>query len=328
MDGHLRGDVKQFAQATGRDLHIDAAMTNMSVGYRPSRLIAPQVAPAVTVGKQSDLYYVWSRAEWLSVPTVNRGPGAPTPKVNFSVSSATYFCNGYGLGMDTPWEDLDNSDDVLELRQSVSNFILDQLNLAWEDRLASTLINTSNVGSSTTLTTRWSDDVNATPVRDVFTGFESIRSVTGYDPNVMILSGVAFNNLRQHPEIIDFVRGKGTQAGGPVTAAALQSAFGESIPGFKVLVGGGVKNTAAEGVTGAYTDIWSTACILLHVAAMPGRMTPSYMYTFQWRPPSFPAPFTVMRRQDEAIKAEVIEINHFQVEKVVASELGYLIVNC
>lgn len=327
MDGRLDGTIKKYAQATGRDLHIDAVMTNMTVGYRPSRLIAPQIYPGVQVPKQSDLYYVWTKAEWLRVPTANRGPGAPTPRVTFTVGSQTYFANGYGLGMELPWEDLDNADDPLELRNSAGNFIMDQLNLAWEDRLSVTLTTTTNMGSSTSLTNRWSDEVNGTPVRDIFTGFESIRAVTGMDPNTFILSAIAFNNLRQHPEVIDFVRGKGTQTGGPVTTADLAAAFGAGVPGFKVLVGGGVKNTAAEGAAGTYTDIWSTAAILLHVAPAPGRMTPSHGYTFQWRPANFPAPFTVIRRPNEEHKTEVVEILHYQAEQVVASDLGYLIVN-
>jgi len=328
MDGTLRHDIKKYAQATGRDLHIDGPLTNLTVGYRPQGLIAPQIYPPVPVAKQSDVYYVWTKADWLRVPTANRGPGAPTPRITFSVGSQTYFANGYGLAMEMPWEDLDNADDSLELRVSAANYITDQLNLAWEDRLATTLINNSNVGSWVSLGNTWGDQVNGAPVSDIFTGFESIRSTTGMEPNTMILSGRAYNNLRQHPEMIDFARGKGNTTGGGVTAAELATAFGAGVPNFRVLIGKGVKNTAGEGATGAYTEIWSTACVLLHVSPTPGRMVPSHGYTFQWRPAGFPAPFTVTRRNDENTKTEVVEILHYQAESVVSTDLGYLIVNC
>lgn len=322
MDGTL-GNVRKFAQATGRDLHVDAAATGLSVGYRPEGLIAPDIYPPVPVPKQSDLYYVWTKDDFLRLNNPSRAPGAPVPRIHFSVSSQTYFANGYGFASELPFEDLDNADDVLELRSTAGNFIMDQLNLAWEDRLAVTLTTTTNMGSSTALANAWSDAVNGTPIDDIFAGTASIRSTTGKEPNVMILSWPAWNNLRKHPDIISFVRGAGDNTGGgPVNEQQVGAAF--NIP--KVLIGKGIKNTADEDQTGVYTDIWSNACILLHVAPAPGRMVPSHGYTFRWTPAGFPAPFTTMRRTNDDNKTEIVETLHYQDEAVVASELGYLIV--
>ncbi len=39
MDGLMQRP-KTYAGATGRDLHIDAALTNLTIGYRPQNLIA------------------------------------------------------------------------------------------------------------------------------------------------------------------------------------------------------------------------------------------------------------------------------------------------
>lgn len=324
MAGRI-GTIKTFASATGRDLHIDAPLTNMTVGYRPKNLIADQILPTVTVPKQSDLYYIWPKAEWLRSANVERAPGTRSPRVHFSVSSAAYFAPGYALAMEIPYEDIDNSDAVLDIRQSAANFVLDKLMIAWEQRIATLLTTAANVGSNTSLTNAWSDEINGDPVNDIYTGFESIRSTTGLEPNTMLISGRSWNNLRKHPDIIDFVRGKGdNRGGGPVKEADIAAAFGLD----KVLVGKGVINTAEEDAPGVYTEIWSTACILLHVAPNPGKMVPGYGYTFQWTPPSLPAPFGVSRRNDDDIKAEIVEVMHYQDELVVATDLGYLMVNC
>jgi hypothetical protein len=48
-----------------RDLHIDTALTNVTVSYNPGGFIADIVAPVVPVSKESDKYYVWSREETL-----------------------------------------------------------------------------------------------------------------------------------------------------------------------------------------------------------------------------------------------------------------------
>ena len=50
---------------TVRDVHIDRAMSNMSVGYRNQNYIAEQVFPRVPVQKKSDYYFVFPREAWF-----------------------------------------------------------------------------------------------------------------------------------------------------------------------------------------------------------------------------------------------------------------------
>ena len=59
--------IRIHAGDTGRDLHIDTPLTNLTIGYRPVGLIADQIYPIVPVTKQNDFYYVWPRQEWLRV---------------------------------------------------------------------------------------------------------------------------------------------------------------------------------------------------------------------------------------------------------------------
>lgn len=44
-----------------KSVHIDAALTNISVSYAPQGFIADIIAPVVPVEKESDKYYVWNR---------------------------------------------------------------------------------------------------------------------------------------------------------------------------------------------------------------------------------------------------------------------------
>ena len=313
-----------YAGAVGRDLHIDTPLTNITIGYRPQNLIADQIYPAIPVDKQNNLYYIWTQADFFNIPNAQRAPGAAANRIGFDVSSASYFCREYALAMELPLEDLANADAALNLRESAANFVVDKLSLAWEDRLAVALTTTTNVGSSVTLAggNVWSDKTNSDPVTNIFTGKESIRSTTGYEANEVIFSGVAWNDFRQHPDIIDFVRGKGDNTGGgPVTQQQVAAAFEVE----KVLVGKGVKNTADEGAPAAYTDIWSTACIILHVAQNPGLMIPTHGYTFQWTPPGLPGPMAVDRYSERRQRTETVEVSHYQDERVIAANLGYLI---
>lgn len=323
MDGTLQ-KTRSYAGATGRDLHIDAPLTNLSIGYRVRGLIAPDIYPLVQTPNQSGVYYVWGNAEFLRVPVTARAPGSPAKRVHFTVSSATFFARNHALANELPYEDISNADAALNIRESAANRIVDGISLAWEDRLAVTLTTTTNMGSSTSLTNRWNDHVNGAPVEDFFAGKESIRTRTGYDPNVWIFSGFAWARFARHPDVIKYIRGAGDNVGGgSVTQQQVANAFELD----KVLIGKGIKNTADEGAPVSYTDIWSTATVLLYVAPSPGLMEPSHGYTFWWQPDGFPGRFATERRRDDNSKVEIVETHTFQAEQVTASEFGYLMVN-
>ena len=323
MEGTVQR-IRSYAGATGRDLHIDAPLTNLTIGYRPRGLIAPDIYPLVQVPNQSGAYYVWTSGEFLRVPKTERSPGTPAKRVNFAVSSSTYFAKNFALAQELPYGDISNADAALNTRQSAANRVMDGLSLAWEDRIAVTLTTTTNMGSSTSLTNRWNDHINGAPVEDLFAGRESIRTRTGYDPNVAIFSGFAWARFARHPDVIKYIRGAGDNVGGgSVTQQQVANAFELD----KVLIGKGIKNTGDEGAPVSYTDVWSTAAIMLYVAANPGLMEPSHGYTFWWQPEGFPGRAATERRRDDDKKAEIVETHEFQDERVTASEFGYLIVN-
>ena len=312
-----------YAGAVGRDLHIDAILSDITIGFRPQGMIWDQVFPVIQVPKQNNVYYVWNRANWLRRENAERAPLTQANQIDPQVSSDTYFARNFALGVKTSWEDLDNADDALEFRNSNSNLILDNLNLNAEFRMATAILNTSNVGSSNTLANNYDVVAATTPITDMDNGLESIRSVTGYNANLGLFGPLTWRRFRRHPDVIDFIRGKGDNVGGGgVTEQQVANAWNLS----RVLVGNAIQNTAAEGAAGTFSDVWSNHIALLHVAANPGRMTPTYGYTFQWKPAGFPAPFTVRRYDDEKIMAEVQEVHHFQDEKIVSTALGFLII--
>lgn len=315
--------VRRYGNSTGRDLHIDGPLSRITTAYMNETYIADQIFPIVPVNKETDIYYRWSKEDFLRVPNAERARGAAANRVTMSVSSDGYVAKQFSLAADIPLEDLANADDALDYEQSQALFVKDQLMLAYEDRVARMLINTSNVGSSVTLSANW-DDESTKPIDTITAGKESIRQNTGRNPNLMIISGQVLSRLSKHPDIIEFVRGRGdNRGGGPVDATDIARAF--RIP--KILVGDNIKNTAAENFTGTYTDIWSTACILLHVAPNPGRMVPTYGYTFQWTPAGFPGQWAVDKYDNRKEHTRSIEVMHYQDEKIVATDLGYLILN-
>ena len=161
------GSIHEY-DATGHDLHIDQPLTEVLINYRPTGMIADQVLPLVEVGKQSDLYYEFDQGDLWRIPDTVRAPMTGAKMVSFNVSSNTYFAKNYALAAGIPVEDAMNADAALRLRESKGRFIMDLLTLDWENRLATLVINTSNVGTFATVTgSLWSNHADSAQRRPV-----------------------------------------------------------------------------------------------------------------------------------------------------------------
>ena len=314
--------------ATGRDLHIDAALTNLVIGFEPMGTIVQDIFPMVNVNKQSNVYHVWTKGDFFRIPDTRRAEKTNANKVETNISSETYFCDNYALGDDTSFEDLANVDQAIRIREKKSRNLVNLLNLDWEDRVASQISSGSKVGSYTTLsgTDQWSDFANSDPVNDIEVGKDSISSTTGQEANLIIIPRLVMSKLKQHPDLLDRVKYTGTNdRPGQVTQRALAEIFGVE----RVLVGKSFKNTAEPGATASYSEIWGKNVVIAHVTRGPspdGR-DPSLGYSFRWNSPLLGnRPMAIERWLDpNNRKFENIEASYYQDEKITASELGYVI---
>lgn len=327
MNGMLNQNIerRRAYSATGRDFHPDVPLSNLVIGYRPATLIADQIYPGVPVDKETGTYYVWDKAALWELHNAERSRGTAAKEIQFKVSSGNYVCLNFALRVPNPFEDLANADAQLRLRETSGMLVKDALSLAWEDRLAVLLTTGTNHCSNTNLTFNWGDVINGTPVTDIFNGIEAIRRTTGLKPNKAVISEASWLRASRHPEIIDFIRGKGDSVGG---GAVTEEQFARAFNLKQLLVGGGIKNTAPEGAAaGTFTDVWTTAFVLLYVADNPSIMSPSHGYTFQWTPEGFPGQMAAEVYQNRERKVEFVEVHQYQDEVVTGTDLGFLITN-
>ena len=84
-------------------IHIDQALTNISVMYRNETYVGDQVFPAVPAPKRSDKYFLYKKEDFLT-PSIASGtgalaslrrPGTEAAEIDYSVSTATYFAEEY-----------------------------------------------------------------------------------------------------------------------------------------------------------------------------------------------------------------------------------------
>jgi hypothetical protein len=317
-----------MGKATGHDIHIDQNLTNIAINYRPSTMIGAQIAPVVSVGKQSDYYPVWDQGDILRVETDNRAPGTEAHKITRGVSSGQYFADNYALKTPLTLEDRENMDAayVSELRNGRTRFVVDKLALGWEKRCSDICTSGGNVYSYTAVASAWTElrTTYSDPLGDIRTGMNVVQDATGIRPNSVLMAGQAWRNFRWHEDLIEALHGT-TGKGNPRFASTQQAQAVLELDRF--LVGDAYYNTAGEGQSASLSPLWGDHVLLYYAPMTPTTEDASFMYSFRWARPGLPN-MTVERHPfDSKTKSEEIEVGYYQDEKVTASTLAYLVTN-
>jgi len=266
---------------TSTSVHIDAALTNISVAYKQDAdsFKAESIFPIVPVSKQSDKYFTFDKAAWLRSEAGLLAPGAETRGANFTVSNSSYYCDVVGVHMDVSDQLRGNADEALDVDTSATEYVTEQVLLKREIDCFSMVFETSSwtgssTGSDISVGTQWST-TSSTPIADMNTQTEAIKKKTGRTPNVLCLGRDVFTALNKNADILDRI--KYTQRG-IVTEDLLAGLFGVD----KVLVADAVKNSGPEGGTTSMAFVAADTAWLGYVAPSPGLMTPSAGYIFSW----------------------------------------------
>lgn len=313
------------ANLTPRDVHIDVPLSNIAVeAFATGDFIGMQLFPLVDVRKQSDKYYTITKNSWLRTPSSTlRAPKTPSARVEFDVSSDSYYAHNYALGSENSHESIANADDPIQLRARTTRFLVDMLMRDQEVRVANQVTSITNIGSGVSLTgtNRWSQYVSSDPVADVTTGHAFIRQNTGLIANTALMDFDTYQTVRRHPVLLDMY--KYTQ-GGLVNDAELQAVFSVG----RILVSKSIRNAAAEGATASLVNIWGNNFLLCHVSpAATGLRTQTFGLAFRWLNPDLQAPWAVRvwNDPDPSKKTEITEAAYYQDEKIVAPQLAYLV---
>ncbi len=307
---------------TASQVHVDQLLSNISIAFRNTSFIAPDLAPNIPVGKQTGLYAVYDKGHWFRRPTTRWVDGTNPNEVTFTVGSGNYNCRKYGIGHNVLHSTINNADDPFRPLEDGVELMRDLLSLDYEARVASTAW--AGCGSSQTLTgtAAFTDFDNSDPLTVFRTGRQAIRATTGKRPNVAVVPQKTLDVLTNHPDLIRALF-PGAGIGGQVDQAGLQKLLQVD----RLLVPDAIINTAQEGNSDSFTDVWSTSIIMAYVEPRPGIMKPTFMSSFIWSVPDNgePPAFSVKRRTDEKREVEEIWTGYWSDEKIIAPEMGFLI---
>jgi hypothetical protein len=309
--------------ATSHDVHIDATLSEMAIGYRPEGFIADMVFPIVNVNKQSDHYVVWSRADRTRAHDTTRAPGAQAKRIYESVSSGTYFAKNYALKAPVPLEDMKNADPIFvdNLNEGKAQLVLDGLLLDWEIRLANQVTSGSNVGTYVAVASAWTG-TGADPIADLNTMIDNVHYSTGVRPNKIVMGLQAWQPFRRHSTVRNLIFG--TNNGGGF-ASRQQTADLFEVD--EILVGGAFQNANAEGLGENLSLIWDDHVLVYHAPATPSKERPSLGYSFRWAAPGLPNMQVERHPYDSKSKSSEVEVGYYQDEVITGDTYGGLLTN-
>ena len=303
-----------------RDMHRDSILTNFSVKYANGEMLWPYVMPIIKVGKRSDVYYEYNKADSFRLVDDKLGPKSLPNEADWGVAEKNYSVQDHGQGDWLPQSSIDNADNPLQPEIDTNDFLNLLLDVAQEKRVVDKIFAAATYpsGNKTQLTgtAQWGDSADA-PVQDVLTAVETcfLRA------NTLVFGQEAWQKFRALPEILDAVKGSTRQQatpGGLATAAEVMSLFEVET----VLVGRAKYITTKRGQTASYSKLWGKHMAALHVAKNPGIKSITFAGTI------VEALRATMRDFDK--KRGIKGAHYFKVawnsdEKIIASDLGYFI---
>lgn len=270
---------------TMQNAHIDRALTNTSVAYMQdaSAFIADKVFPIVKVKRQSDVFYIYNKGDFMRDEAQLRGAASESAGGDYGVeASDPYYCRKHAFHKDVTPEERANYDEPLNADTDATEFVSQKMLIRREMEWASKFFKagvwgTEIAGAETAAegaAVFWNLPTS-TPIEDVTNAGVKMASETSYKPNTLVLSPFVFNALKNHEDILDRI--KYTQKG-IVTADLLATLFEVD----KVVVAWAVVNSAAKGADDNVGFIMGKHALLCYSAPTPGLKKPSAGYIFAW----------------------------------------------
>lgn len=265
----------------GGNVHIDVALTGVSVAWPNQGLVGNALAPAVPVAKQSNKYYIFGREAWGLEPGGDlRAPGSIASEIpGLQLSLDTYFAQEHALQIPVTDEERENADNEVSPDNDGTELVTSKLMIQRELNLKTLVLTAANypAGNTVTLsgTAQWSDYVNSDPIKDIKTGKRAMNAGLFLDPNIIVIPYQVMSQLEDHPDFIERIK---YSERGVMTSEIIAAVIG--IP--NVVVPGVGYNSANPGQALSLGYLWGKDVLMAWVPARAGMKIPAFAYEYVW----------------------------------------------
>lgn len=309
-----------MSQPTLSDVHIDAALTNMSLMFmqKDTQFVAKRVFPIVYVDRKSDKYFTFDRNQFLRDEMKLRAPGAESAGSGYVVSTDSFNCDVFALHKDIPDQVRENTDSPLDSDRNATQYLTSQALQRLERQWVTDYFGTSIWTTDVTPTNLWSNYSLSTPIQDIRLGKRTVLASTGMEPNKLVLGYDVYRQLQDHPDIIDRIKYTSSDV---VTPELLARLFEVD----EVLVARAIGATNVENETAAYSFLEGKHALLAYAPPTAALENASAGYTFVWRGISrgLGADVAIKRFRIEEREVDRLEIESAWDNKKVSADLGY-----
>lgn len=278
-----------------KDAHIDVALTNISVAYmqEAKAFIADKVFPVVPVTRQSDVFYMYDKGDFMRDEAQQRGAATESAGGDYGVEAQDpYYCRVHAFHRDVSPHERANYDKPLDVDADSTEFVSQKMIIRREMQWATKFFKADIWGKQytgvaldadgqpaqplqATQKARW-NYAASTPIADITGAGVEMAGSTSFKPNTLVLSPYVFNALKGHEDILDRI--KYTQKG-IVTTDLLATLFEVE----NVYVAWAVVNSAAKNATDSVDFIMGKHALLCYSNPNPGLRKPSAGYIFAWK---------------------------------------------
>jgi len=327
--GQLMEAVLAKSQPTLSDVHISQPLTSISMAWlqlASAYIAASRIFPIVPVSKQSDLYYVFNRGDFLRDEARPRAPGTESAGGGFNLSTAGYSCITEAFHWDIPDPIRANADSILSLDRAGTEFVSQILAIRRERRFFTSFFTTGvwgtditgvNAGPAGGQTVRW-NVTGSLPRADIDTAKNTLlqQGLIGLKFR-LLLGQEVFTALRGHADVRDQFKYTSAES---ITADMLARYFDVD----EVVVSQGAYVSSVEGAAVANAFFAGKHALLVAVPPSPSIMTPSAGYIFSWTGyMGGQGGIRIKRLRADLLESDRIEGDMSFDMKVTAPSLGY-----
>jgi hypothetical protein len=308
------------------NLHINKALSNFSIKFRNTNLIAMDIIKDIPVKKESDLFY--SHVRDFRYADTMRQNGAVSNQETWGVSTASYVINEHALSDIVTDRDRENADSPFQLDVETTEFLTDKILLGLEKAVHDIYFTTGSWTGNATLNTATSWFFNTTtsaPILNVLSGTSYVEKNAMVTPNMMVLGDETFIALKENQNVHERIKYVERSI---ITKDLLAALFDiDSVHvGKAVFANGaesGVGNTA---IAESITTLWGANALLLYKNPAISRRQVTAALNF--RKMNMGNPFKVKKWREEKRAGDMIEVSTMYKPRVVCSNAAYFWLSC
>lgn len=306
---------------TAGDVHVNRPLTNFGQKYLQGAdsFVGLRAMPNLPVVHQSDLYTVWTRADFFRDQAEERADGTESAGGSFNLTRPTYTALVYAFHKDVTDRQRANQDPGISLDNTASQFVTQKLMLRREQLFADTYMQSGLWTGDADLDAVWGGAGN--PITDIRTAIESVQGVTGFRPNKMVIARTGWNTLLDNADILARITGGALPSQPAIVQRQLIAQLFELD---EIFVMDAVVNSAIEGATESTGFMAPDDALIYYAPSSVNLDEPTAGVQMSWTGfmGATPAGFRIKRFREEKLESDRVEGQMAFTYEVVAPELG------